>query len=145
MAVVYGLSPVLIAIESKERDSTLERSIGPRLAKYVTSLLTSPPNGVDAIGGGLWSSYAGGPIRPIPSVITGAAVPYAGATKLADLLEYGALDFAIGCEFLPEVERVVVHVVARPTGALICDVLPLLTEHFAGHVVVEVHRLPDGV
>ncbi len=145
VAVVFGLSPVLVAIESKERGSSLERSIGPRLAKYVTSLLTWAPNGVDATGRGSWSSYSGGPIRPIPSVITGAAVPYTGETKLADLLDYGTLDFAIGCEFLPDVERVIVHVVARPSGALICDVLPLLTDHFAGHVVVEVHRLPDGV
>ena len=134
-----------MSIESKERASSLEPAIGPRLATYVTSLFTYAPNGVAPEGDDRWQGYAGPPIRPIPAVLTGAAVPYTGLAVLEGLLDHGQLDFAVGCAFDPIKGLVVVHLVGRTTATALFERLRVLGDHFAGHVEIQVHSLADLV
>jgi hypothetical protein len=54
---IFGLAggPVILAVESKERASAVEERIGPRLARYVASLVQSVPSIERAIVGAPWA------------------------------------------------------------------------------------------
>jgi hypothetical protein len=138
--VFHGSPRCILALESKNHGSDLERDIGPRLAGFVKELFQSPPNiHRQAIGPKKWSRYEGDIITIDSPILTGTATVYESQQRLREALAHSKVDVAIGIEFLPDKDKVVLHAVARSVASDLVSTIRTLAERFGGHIEVQIH------
>lgn len=136
---VNGGKQILLAIESKNRPTDLERGIGKRLKKYTEKLIKMPPlifrSGLSDWG--LWQSRSAPRIDI--RVISGGAFCWAKKEDLEKQLKEGELDIVFALQFDSREQLTLLHVMARPSAQDIIVKILSLSENFGRWLKVQVH------
>jgi len=101
----------LLAIESKNKATDVEAGIGPRLVRYVSTIMRQAPNIVRTAKG--WEPLAH--LKPIavPPTISAAAFQYRKPIELNHVGRRAGCDLILGFEFQPSSGRTIIHVKAN--------------------------------
>ncbi|MBI2985083.1 MAG: hypothetical protein HYY50_05700 [Candidatus Kerfeldbacteria bacterium] len=132
---------LLLTIESKESSRTLEKNIGPRLIKYVKTLISIAPNSFRISLGDPWRPFETEYTKKFSSYISGAAIKYKDENDLRETLKTSQTDIVFGVEFLPKEQsyKVVIHLQANKQGRAIFSIIKKLSRRFGGGVSVVEH------
>lgn len=103
---------VLLAVESKERTSSVESGIGPRLRRYVEQLLSVVPS-VQRVRGGDWTHYPSSTTTPVPPIATAVAALADDWDDLREVAARADVDLALGCSFPAEPEQCSLFLLCR--------------------------------
>lgn len=98
---VFGIAtkPVVLAVESKGRPTSIEKNIGPRLKQYVVDLLRSPPNVERPSVGGVWQPATSRQSSASFRFATAAAFILTDSSELCAVSERIAADLVCGFRF----------------------------------------------
>lgn len=129
----------LLAIESKDKASAMEVSIGPRLREYVSSLLAHAPNiARDATTGG-WTA-ATNPYRGTAlNVISAAAFQYRHEREVTEVEDKAQVDLILGFEFDGTRGRTVLHVKYDRKLAWLVALIHAVAAKLPRRLIVQVH------
>ena len=146
VAIFYGAPLRVLAIESKDKSSSLEPEIGGRLIRYVDDLLSVAPNVYRPGGERKWRSFAGEALaKGNWHLLSGIAFRYEGSTQMLQALKDADADVALAVEFFSGEERVLLHVTTRRGRRAGVDLawlestLTKLAKNFPGRLEVQIH------
>jgi hypothetical protein len=122
--IQFKLNNTLLSIESKDHPRTLEKSIGPRLIKYVTKLFKIQPNSYRKNASDNWGLYKGKNIGNDFKILSGVAFRYISDDSVKETFRFGDADVAFGVEFNKNKETTIHIVVSDRANYL----LPLIKE-----------------
>ncbi len=125
-----------LSIESKELESKLEDSIGPRLIDYVENLFKKSPISFREKGVISWAQYAGKKL-PTSSFLSGAAFRFQKIENLQSALARAKVDIIFGVEFMPETNHVVLHIVTTKNGATLIPLIIKLANRLPGMISIK--------
>ena len=129
----------LLSIESKDTATKLESEIGPRLIRYVDSLLKSNPIAIRILNTGIWKRYEGETIQKF-KLLSGGAFRYVNEENLKDTLKRASVDVAFGVEFIPSEKRTVIHITSNDAGRAYLDKITRLASTLDGIIEIEIHQ-----
>ncbi len=130
---------VLLAIESKDRAGSVEVGIGPRLEKYVASLLTFVPTITRDLTTGNWIPAVNPDVIRSPRVISAAAFQYRGSDELVAVEARASTDLVLAFEFDRHGGRTILHVKGDRKLTWLTALFGEVAEQLSGRLVVQVH------
>src|SRR6266498_191462 len=134
-----GSTEHLLAIESKETGGRVESGIGPRLTRYVQSLMKIAPNISRAELDGAWAPNRDGLPKLRRQFTSGAAFLFSGVAEMRSLRERAEVDVALGLVFNASKGQVLLHVVAAGGQDWFGPKLVKSAELLSGRIKVEIH------
>ena len=131
---------IILVIESKDRASTVEGGIGPRLANYFFELLKLDPN-ITRIGrAGIWNPFTSELRNHLldVEVITAAAFRFESASDLQHTLDRAYTDMVIGVEFESSGQSTL-HFLLKSGFNDLSPLFELIGEHFERSLKIKIH------
>lgn len=130
---------ILLAIESKDRVSRLERNVGTRLRIYTRQLVESPPT-IARVANAEWELWQVDSI-PLPgfSIVSGGAFCWTGEKDLENSLTRGQLNIAFAIEFRSIEQSALLHIKVSAAAEFLFPKLYQLVQQFRGRLEIQIH------
>lgn len=129
----------LLAIESKDIPRRMEAGIGPRLVRYVSSLLAHAPNITRQTSHTTWGPAIGARAVDVPEIISAAAFQYRIAGDLTQVARTADCDLILGFEFDSRTGGTVLHVKVNRQLDWIVRMLRTAVTNLARRLIVQIH------
>jgi len=130
---------ILLSMESKDTSATLEKSIGPRLIKYVYALLNKRPTAFREYTKNDWLRSVDEYTNALAG-LSGVAFRYQNEKDLKITLRASKSDIALGVELNTENKITLIHVAAKETAVILISTLQKLADRFRGIISLVVHQ-----
>lgn len=129
----------LLPIESKDTQTRLEKSVGPRLIKYVDQLFRNDPISI-RVKKGNWSPFSGATFERSFNILSAVAFRMQNSKDLTTALKNSKADIAFGLEFKSgDGIMTVVHVLTREKAKPLVDVIKKLGSRYPKSIRIEFH------
>lgn len=130
---------ILLSMESKDTSSTLEKSIGPRLLKYVDALLDKKPIAFREHTKNDWLRSVDDYTNTLTG-LSGVAFRYQSEKDLKTTLKASKSDIALGVEFNTENKVTLIHIATKETALVLIPVLQKLANRLRGIISLVIHQ-----
>jgi len=133
-----GKNIALIAIESKDNATDLDKGIGPRLSRYVSDLLKSQPNVMRESSKEWRLLKKKWKLKERITSLSGGAFCYRDESELSKVLKRGNLDFVLALEY-ESGGKVVLHILANEKARFLCGLITELAKPLKEVLEIKVH------
>lgn len=131
---------ILLILESKNTQSSLEEAIGPRLVRYVTELTHKPANVIRDSSDARWRVNSSKPYAKNYTAIAGAAFQFTNEENLLRSLKTAEVDISFGIEFSRDQHPTVLHIAVTPQGKAVLPHVQALIASLFGMIAIDVHE-----